>query len=889
MNSSTTKSVSLKSRWSDVRSQISDRYQNGGLTSLQATTLLTELMDSFLLEIVDLAADDLTKDERDTLFSKLVIIAVGGYGRGEMYPFSDVDLLIMYERELDDAAQQFVSHFVSNCWDAGLKLGHATRSISQTVVLMREESQVATALVQTRLIYGDEQLHQKLRARFEGWMQKSQRQFIDACGESRLTEMEESASAVYSLEPDVKRSPGALRDLQMIGWVGFAKYGVSSIDALCEQGAFGPDVADSLKSAQEFFSIIRMDLHIHANRAQDILSRQEQLRLTDQEGIADLAGQRAVERFMQQYFLNADFVSKTTNRFVELNRPSTFQERVSARFYRKIVEEKYVVVGGRLNVPSYELAGLVSSLEEILKAFLVAAKHKVRVSSRLIEAIQKHAPELPRTVSAEESNLFLEILSQFGFLGGTLRDLFECGILELLIPHFSHSRGLLQFNHYHAYTVDEHTLRTLDVLDRLSKTPGPICEQLTHLENKSLLPLALLIHDLGKGFEQDHSELGAVIAKNVGSRLHIDDEAIEQIVLLVREHLSMSLLAFRRDTSDPQVVTGFSQTVLNIDTLRKLYLLTICDIQSVAPGLWDDWKAQLLQELFDRTLLSLSGKYERPHLNLQLSEIRDQVLQIALKSGLTGEQLDVFSFELAQMPEHYMLSVSPESIVRDLQIAITLQGEQVEIANHYDPETNRLEVTIITRQRGLERCFHRLTGVMTALHLSILSADVCTSPTGLICDRFLVEDQDTPQEPTPARLEQINNKLTEAASRPVSFERLFQKHRRFQAAVDIEPISDQESHVTIDNATTDSATIIEVFAHDLPGLLFTLSKAIYDLDLSVVLARITTHVDQVVDVFYVTNLDGKPLADDIACKAIRDRLEHVLREFERFGYRLFIS
>lgn len=496
---------------------------------------------------------------------------------------------------------------------------------------------------------------------------------------------------------------------------------------------------------------------------------------------------------------------------------------------------------------------------------------------------------MPRTITEDQANLFLEILSQIGFLGGTLRDLYECGVLEVLIPHFSHSRGLLQFNHYHAYTVDEHTLRTLDALDRLSVEPGLVREQMGLLKKNYLLPLSLLLHDLGKGFEQDHSELGAVIAKNVGNRLHLDDQSTGQIVLLVKEHLSMSLLAFRRDTSDPQVVTGFSQMVLDTDTLRKLYLLTICDIQSVAPGIWDEWKAQLLQELFERTLLSLKGKYERPHVNLQLSEIRDQVLKIALGDGLEEEQVDLFSFELAQMPEHYLLSVSPESIVRDLQIAITLEGEQVEIAHRYDVETNRLEVTVVTRQRGLERCFHRLTGVMTALHLSILSADICTSPTGLICDRFLLEDRDTVAEPTSARLKQISEKLSEAASRPVSFERLFQKHKRYQSSGDSEPISDQESHVKIDNESSEAATIIEVFAHDLPGLLFMLSKALYDLDLSVSLARITTHVDQVVDVFYVTGLDGKPLDDDFSCKAIRDRLEHVLKEFERFGYRLFVS
>ncbi len=879
---------SLKTRWPELRSGVVSRLQKGEITSSEATRLLTESMDAFLLELIDFTADRLSGNICQEISGQLAVIAVGGYGRNEMFPYSDVDLLITYERTLDEDSNRFATELVRNCWDAKLKIGSAIRSIPQTVSLLREESQVASALVETRLIWGSEEVHQKLRTRFEGWLQKSKRAFIDACEESRKEEIKESASAVYSLEPDVKKSPGTMRDLQLIRWVGFAKYGVTGFRALGEQGALSPETVQSLEQAHLFLTNIRMQLHIHANRAQDLLTLQEQLRLTDQKGLTDLAGQRAVEQFMQQYYLKADFVSKTAKRFIELNRPSTFQERIASRVYRKVVEQKYLIVAGRLNAPGYEIAKIATSVEEILKTFLVAARHRVRVSSRLIEAIRKQLPELPRTVSQAEADLFLEILDQFGYLGETLRDLCECGVLEILIPQFTHSRGLLQFNHYHAYTVDEHTLRTLDALDALTEQTGELRDVISKLKQRNLLPLALLLHDLGKGFEQDHSVLGAEIAHKIGARFHLERDATKQVARLVREHLSMSLLAFRRDTSDPRIVAEFSRTVRDIDTLRKLYLLTICDIQAVAPGIWDDWKERLLHELFERTRLSLVGKYARPHLNQQLDEIRRQTLDIAIQNGLSEDKLELLTFELAQMPEHYLLSGSVESIARDLQIAISLEDDQVEIAHRYDTETGSLELTIITRQRGLERCFHRLAGVLTALHLSILSADICSSPTGLICDRFLVEDQDFAGEPSPERLQKIGKELKKAASRPVSFERLFKKHRRFQSTEDSEPISDQESHVSIDNTSSDTATIIDVFARDLPGLLFTLSKALYDLDLSVTLARITTHVDQVVDVFYVTSLEGKPL-DEFTCKAIRDRLEHVLNEFERFGHRLFSS
>jgi len=878
----------LKSRWQESQGRILDRYRQGELNTESTIVELTECMDVFVGELIGHACEPLPEASRKALGDAIAILAVGGYGRGEMFPHSDVDLLICCDNGGNQSLQQFTSEFVRLCWDAGLKLGHAVRSISDTLSLCRDESQVATSLVQTRLLWGSEEIHDKLRRRFEGWITKSRRSYIDACEESRNKEIKEAAAAVYSLEPDVKRSPGALRDLQLIRWVGFARHDVVSLQDLARCGALQPETVALLEEAERYFSEIRLDLHVHSNRAQDVLTRQEQLRLTHQTGISDYAGQRAVERFMQKYFRYADQVARTARRFVELNRPSTFQERVSARVYRRSIDDTYVIVGNRVNVVSYDVASVTASLEKILHTFLIAIEQKARLSTRLIEAIKQKKSQLGDNISEESARLFLQILQKIGRVGPAIRDLYECGILELIVPQFSHARGLLQFNLYHAYTVDEHTFRTLEAMDELSAEADakPIFQS---LQTPELLPLALLLHDLGKGFEEDHSVLGAEIARKIGVRLHLEQQQTDQLALLIREHLSMSVLAFRRDTSDPQVVAGFGRVVENSDTLRKLYLLTICDIQAVAPGIWNDWKAQLLKELYERTLLCLKGEYERPHVDQQLEDIRTQAIRIIAQEQSSEEKQNTALQELRSMPEYYLLSASIEGIAQEMQVALELEAGQIEILDRFDAETGTLELTIMTRQLEQTRCFHRLAGVLTALNYSILSADIYTSDTGLICDRFLVTDRYAAQEPSAKRLQTIHDRLREAICRPVSFEKLFQKHRRYQGTSKTEPISDQKSHVVIDNETSSQATIIDVFAHDRSGLLFTISKAIYDLDLSVTLARITTHVDQVVDVFYVTDLDGNKIDDEYSRKAVRDRVQRVLDEFERYGHRLFVS
>ncbi len=880
---------SFKSRWQEMQGAVIEAYRLREQDAMQVLSLLTEQMDQFLLELIQHSGRNLTHSIQDALREDIAIIAVGGYGRGEMFPHSDVDILITYEGSGNPMLQNFTSEFVRQCWDAGLKLGHAARSVSDTVSLGREEAQVATSLVETRLLWGNASIHDQLRRRFESWISKSRRHFIDACELSRKKEIQETASAVFSLEPDVKRSPGGLRDLQLITWIGFARHEVTDFESLANINALQPEIAEGLNKARAFLSDIRMNLHVHSTRAQDVLTRQEQLRLTDQTGISDHAGQRAVERFMQNYFRNAELVSRTARRFVELNRPSTFQERVSARVYRRTVDDKYVIVAGRLNVVSYDVSSVTQSLERILETFQVAMNYKVRVSTRLIEAIKLRVPRLPRQISAEAAQQFCEILRSFGQISQTVRDLYECGVLEILIPHFSHARGLLQFNLYHAYTVDEHTFRTLEALDQIAREKDWPVSLLGELKCPFQLPLALLLHDLGKGYEEDHCVLGAEYAQELGDKWFLSREQINQLELLIREHLSMSMLAFRRDTSDPEVVAAFSGTVRDTDTLKKLYLLTICDIQAVAPGLWNDWKARLLRELYERTLLSLEGKYERPHVDERLEAIRSEAIRLIEKKRTAPDELQLAIQDLQSMPEHYLLSASPQGIAEDMQVAMELQEGSIEIVNRYDPEKQTLELTIITRQHGLSRCFHRLAGVLTALNFSILAADIYTGDSGLICDRFLVTDITSPQQPGERRLATIRERLREAVSRPVSFEKLFQKHRRYQYSGKQGPISDQESQVVIDNETSSSATIIDVFAHDRTGLLFTLSKAIYDLDLSVTLARITTHVDQVVDVFYVTNLEGEKIEDEYALKAIRDRLQRVLEEFERYGHRLFVG
>jgi [protein-PII] uridylyltransferase len=430
---------------------------------------------------------------------------------------------------------------------------------------------------------------------------------------------------------------------------------------------------------------------------------------------------------------------------------------------------------------------------------------------------------------------------------------------------------LLQFNEYHKYTVDEHCIHAVECATEFVSRPGVLGDVYRGIKEKRTLHLALLIHDLGKGFVEDHSEVGARIALDVGRRLRLPDRETETLRLLVHKHLVMSHLAFRRDTSDEQVILRFAVDVGSPEVLRMLFVLTCADLAAVGPGVLNDWKLEVLADLYQRTMLHLSGQTPSAVTERRRGAVRDL---------LSGEPaFERLADQVRTLPSSYLQSAPPERIADDLRQLAALEDREVKTWCRYQPETRTMEYTVGTHESITPGIFHKLTGALSSQGLQILSADINTLAGGLVLDRFVVHDPDFTGEPPAARTEEIKARLTASltSDAPPAFRRVWQRAKNTLG----EAVHALPTQVRIDNSTSERFTIVDVFALDRMGLLYTITRTLFELGLSVSLARIGTYLDQVVDVFYVTDQDGRKLHDEGRLHHVRETLLAAIEGLER--------
>jgi len=453
----------------------------------------------------------------------------------------------------------------------------------------------------------------------------------------------------------------------------------------------------------------------------------------------------------------------------------------------------------------------------------------------------------------------------------------------------SHARCLLQFNQYHSYTVDEHTLKAIETIEGLEDDKSPLGTAFRKIARLDILRLAILLHDLGKGFEEDHSEVGKTIAEETAQLLFVNDHETDILVFLVHKHLLMTHLAFRRNIADPNVLFPFSHEVGSPQTLRMLYVLSAADLQAVGPGVWTDWKAELLAEVYDRAMMILGGKHY-----LFLEEERAKKVRKAVHTSiceLGDSQNEPFIQHIDRLfdtlPPHYLTETPPARIASDLDIIDQLGSDEIHIEAYWNEETATVEYRVFTHEKEFSGCFHKITGALSAKRLQILSAQICTTSKGLVIDGFRVIDNDYSGTVPEDRIQEVTTAIRDALTGRTSPKRMFQKHIRFDDHQMGDPISEMPARVAVDNKSSERCTILDVFAHDQPGLLYTISRAIFKLNLSVELAKISTHLDQVVDVFYVTDFQGQKIDDGKQLSELREQLYSVILEFERNGYTEF--
>ncbi len=817
------------------------------------------------------------------------LVAMGGYGRRELAPYSDIDVMI-----LTNANQEEISHSISkgvfhHLWDLGFQVGHSVRSIMECLEIGGSDIPACTSLMEARFLEGNAAVFQEFQNIFERRIIKRRaKQFVLDKIEERQREYAKFGGTVFLLEPNIKKSKGGLRDIHLIQWVGQARFGAGTIQELANRGILAFQDYQVLQDAQEFLLRLRAFMHFEANRAQDILTFDDQVRLAETYGLADLPNLLAVEQFMQQYFLHTTGLHDRCMRFLEQQaQEQSWVERMRQWWPNALIEDKFRIENRRLTIPSEKLHGVLESPVWLLRLFEISQEKAVSVDSTILNEISQYLVNIPNEQfhTQEVSGIFRGILNRPGRIGQTLEAMHQASLLEKIVPAFARVRGLMQFNQYHKYTVDEHSLLAVKETERLQEDQGILGEVYRQIPDKDILHLAVLLHDLGKGRPGDHSKIGQEIAHKMADRLELSKNEREVLAYLVFHHLVMSHTAFRRDLNDKKIIMTFARKLKTIEALQKMFILTVADISAVGPEVMTKWKESLLGELYSRTYEAMvegqeSSKTERDESVFQPDERKALIDLIAAQGGATPQADGSLWIDekLSQLPDWYVASTPIEQIANHLLAIKNLSSRPTYVEGRNNTELGISEFVLITRAQAKPGLIMQVTGVLAALGLEVLNAQIMTLADGTVLDIFSVNDSDGDGESSGYRLREISQEIQTVVQEESTVEQVFERCRRLTFGRQF-PTGRRPTEVLLDNEVSDSYTVIDVFADDKPGLLFVLAKTLVQLDLSIHMARIGTRLDQVVDVFYVTTAAGEKIREVTHCQQIRETIQEAVNDF----------
>jgi [protein-PII] uridylyltransferase len=846
----------VRQELTDGRAQLREQHDRG-LEGARVCTRFTSLVDAAITRLFDAYLAELPEAEANTLRNRVALVAHGGYGRRQQAPFSDVDLMVLYDGKRDPAIAQLAARLTQDICDVYQNLGQSLRTPAEAAQLAKTDPQIGTSLLESRLLLGNSEIHKTFAEQMKSMIEKRSAALAKAFIEERRKERLQFGETEYLLEPNVKRSRGGLRDVQLLRWLWFLKSGVADPDRLHDMGVMSKFDHRRLVSAQNFLLRVRNEMHFHANETCDALSRAEQLRLADAFHYQNFRGRLPVESFMRDYIHHTGHVWRMTHRLSEIMQPASRVSRVLEPMLGRRTEGDYQIGRHEISATPRATTRLAHHREEVLKLVDLARRENKRISQDTWHFVYRTAPQYSSEPRPRLVKQFLEMLDNPVRLGEALRRLHDMGVLEKIVPHFSHARSLLQFNQYHKYTVDEHCIRAVEEAATFLERKDSLGDVYRKLDDKRLLHLALLLHDLGKGHEEDHSEVGRRIAVDTARRFGLSNEDSSTLEFLVHKHLLMSHLGQRFDTSQPQLVSRFVEQVGTQERLDMLFLVTCADLAAVGPDVLNSWKVEVLSELYFRASRKLAQQA-----GALVDGEQDAERRAAWALLSPAEQADPwFERQLAAMPESFVNRRPAGSLADTLRQLRPLKERQGVAWGTYLPELNTVEFIAGIDQGTGRAIFSSMAGALTSKNLQILAAETNTLADGLLLLRYVASEPETPGAPSPHRLKEVSSALVESidSDETPRFPKILGREQKEAAAA----LTNLPNEVRTNNDLSDECTVVEVFTIDRRGLLYRLARALHDAGLVIRFAKIGTYIDQVVDVFYVTERDGqKPLAEE---------------------------
>jgi [protein-PII] uridylyltransferase len=871
----------LKAALATGRDEIRRRFETEG-SAHRTVREQCFLVDQLIRVLFDFVTEAVYPLANPTAGEKLAIVAVGGYGRGEMAPFSDIDLLFLLPYKQTPHTEQVVEFLLYLLWDLGLKVGQAVRSVADCLRYAKADLTIRTALLEARYIWGEQALFNELKQRFDAEIVRgTAAQFVEAKLAERDARHIRVGDSRYQLEPNVKEGKGGLRDLHTLYWIAKYIYRIDDVRKLVELGVLSAEESQRFERAQTFLWTVRCHLHYLAGRAEERLTFDLQTEIGRRMGYTNHAGTRGVERFMKHYFLVAKDVGDLTRIFCAVleadQRPKRRLAWLRWGAGRRGLDG-FVLDRERLTIPSEDF--FKTDPVGLLRLFHVAQQHDLDIHPRALRAVTQSL----RLVDArlredpEANRLFLELLTSKKDPETALRRMNEAGVFGRFIPDFGRVVAQMQYDMYHVYTVDEHTLFAIGILHKIEagqlKDELPVASAIMPtIQSRRALYLATLLHDIAKGRGGDHSELGEKIALKLGPRLGLSAEETETVAWLVRHHLLMSGTAFKLDISEPHTIQNFVERVQSPERLKLLLVLTAADIRAVGPKVWNGWKAALLRELYHSALDVISGGLTAEARDSRVAAAQAQVR--ALLPDFTDEEFAAFT---SRGYPFYWLSLDAETHARHARLMREADtgDAPLTVEKRIDPARAVTEITLYTADHpGL---FSRIAGALAVSGANIVDAKIMTMSNGMALDTLWVQDREGGPFDRPDKLAKLaftfENVLTGDLKPHIELER----PPAFPSRTSVFTVPPR---VLVDNQASRFHTVVEVNGRDRPGLLYELTRELTRLNLQVSSAKISTYGEKVVDVFYVKNLFGHKIEHPQKLDEIRAALTAVLEKGKR--------
>ncbi|GAB4360332.1 MAG: [protein-PII] uridylyltransferase [Oricola sp.] len=859
-------------------------FEDGG--GIACAQRLSDDMDRMIRAIYDFAMERVFRVNNLSRGERLALVAVGGYGRATLAPGSDIDLLFVLPYKQTPLGEQLAEYILYMLWDLGLTVGHATRSIDECVRLSKTDTTICTAILDMRYLYGDRELYEELEKRFdEDVVQSTASSFIQAKLAERDARHKRMGESRYLVEPNIKDGKGGLRDLQTLFWIAKYFYRVSDRSDLVKKGVLSRSEYNLFVKCEDFLWAVRCHLHFLTGKAEERLGFEVQRSLADRLGYKSHPGLKDVERFMKHYFLIAKDVGDLTRIICSaLEEEEVKQAPAFNRFLQTLPFSRrtqkiqgthdFIIENKRINIAAEDV--FEKDPVNIIRMFWFADRDSLDFHPDALQLIRRSLKLINKSLRTDPqaNRLFMDILTSRKDPALNLRRMNEAGVLGRFIPDFGKVVAMMQFNMYHHFTVDEHLIRSVDVLSKIErgelKEDHPLAASLLPNldDHRRVLYIALFLHDIAKGRPKDHSVAGAEVAEKLCPRLGFSAQETELVAWLIRDHLTMSTVAQSRDLSDRKTIEDFVATVQTVLRLKLLVILTVCDIRAVGPGVWNGWKGQLLRTLYSEAELAMTGGFSEINRKERAQLARDE-LSARLAHWPESER----TAYVRRHYDNYLLTVDIEDQVRHAEFFREALAADNKLATTV--KTNQFQA--ITEITVLAPDHPRLLSIIAAACSSagakIDGAHVFTTSDGWALDTILINREFVDDGDEFRRAKRIGKVIEDVLSGREYVPDMLahkMKPKRSLKAFSIEPT------VAIKNTLSNRFSVIEVEGLDRPGILSEITGALSDLRLDIHSAHITTFGEKVVDTFYVTDLTGHKLTDPGRQKRIQKVLGDVL-------------